>query len=415
MNSAALELRSVQELNTGGECRKSNTRFPRPETILVPMRDDRPLGIYLHLPFCGYRCAYCDFAILANQDRRIPEYLAALHQEIAQFADARGRRSADSVHFGGGTPSRIPAGDIGRLIAALREAFDFDPEAEIGFEANPDDLSAEYLAQLHEVGVERLTVGVQSLSPTGLRVLGRPGDPKQSVQAIGRAAAERFRSLGIDLIFGWPGQSAAQWDDELEQAAALPVQHLSLYALETDGRTPLVRTIERGDLPAPDSDRAAEMYEAAVRRLSHAGWERYEISNFARNGHESRHNLKYWTDQPYVGFGMAASSYVDGCRWTGPRRYSDYLDLARAGFVPREIELYEPDRRAGEAMMFGLRKGTGIDLHEIAARHGAAAVERRLPALQNGIHVGLLEWKGTRLRLTERGFLLADELFVDLV
>ena len=379
------------------------------------MRDDRSLGAYLHVPFCGQRCAYCDFAIVTGQDRRAPAFADALVAEIAAFATRFGVRPADTVYFGGGTPSRVPPALIGRAVAAVREAFALQPGGEISLEANPEDVTAESVAAWRAAGVNRLTIGIQSLTGEGLAALGRPGSAEDSLRAVAAAREGGIPSLGIDLIFGWPGQDPAGWAAELERAIGASPDHVSIYALETTSRTPLVRAIERGQLPRPDPDRAAEMYESAVEALAAAGLPRYEISNFARPGHESRHNLRYWRDLPYAGFGPSAASYVDGMRWTNPRRFSDYEAAARAGFPPVEAEPWDPDRRAGEALVFGLRTEAGVDLAPLAARYGEAPLAGREAALERAVRSGLARRDGSRVRLTGAGFLIADELFVDLL
>lgn len=375
--------------------------------------DPSPLGVYVHVPFCRARCAYCDFAIVVGQPGRAPRYVAALAREAARFATAYGVRPADTLHFGGGTPSSIDPPLIGAATAALRDAFDLRPGAEIALEANPEDVTETSLAAWRAAGVNRLALGVQALVPEGLEALGRPGTVDQARRALRLARESGIASLAADVIFGRPGQQPEDWSEELDAIVALDVDHLSLYALETDAPTPLVRSIERGRVPPTDPDAMAAMYEMAVERLAAAGFARYEISNFARPGHESRHNLKYWTDRPYAGLGQSAASYVDGARWINPRRYPEYVASVE-GAGP-EVEPYDADRRAGEALVFGLRRPAGIDLDQVAARHGAPAVARREPILEKGAAAGLVRLAGRQAALTDRGMLLADEVFVDLL
>jgi oxygen-independent coproporphyrinogen-3 oxidase len=372
------------------------------------------LGLYLHVPFCATRCAYCNFAIVAHQDGRMPELVDALVRELAARATSA-PPIVESVHFGGGTPSRLPATAIDRLIEAVRDLFPLAPGAEIGLEANPEDVTPDNAAAWRAGGVTRLTVGVQTFVPEGLAALGRPGAPAWAERALAAAREHGPASLGVDLIFGWPGQTRRQWEDDLDRLEQRPPDHLSLYALETDARTPLVRSIERGERPEPDPDLAADLYERAAARLPAVGLQRYEISNWARDGHRSRHNLRYWTDLPYLGVGPSASSYVAGRRWTNPRRLGDYLAAARAGFPAPEAEAYDADRRTGEALVFGLRLDEGVDLDRVRARHGAEGLAARARVLEQALRDGLLEREGARLRLSERARLIADELFVDLL
>ncbi len=373
------------------------------------------LGVYIHVPFCGARCAYCDFAIVTGQDARMPAYVDALCEELRRWRSVRGRRAADTVHLGGGTPSRLPPVAVARVLGAVRETFDVVAGAEIGLEANPEDVTDSSVAGWLEAGVTRVSVGVQSLDPRGLPALGRPGDVLDARRALAVAAAAGVPSLGADLIFGWPGQETADWASELEDVVRLPVQHLSLYALETDAPTPLVRAIERGAVPRTDPDTAAAMYDAALPALAAAGFERYEISNFAHPGQASRHNRKYWEDEPYAGFGQAAAAYVDGERWTNPRRYSDYMGMIAGTVAPPPVEPYDPDRRAGEALVFGLRLDSGVDLERLAARHGAEPLARRAAVLEGAVRQGWLLREGPRVRLAPEAVLVAHEIFVDLL
>ncbi|RMG43293.1 MAG: radical SAM family heme chaperone HemW [Acidobacteria bacterium] len=372
------------------------------------------LGLYVHLPFCRARCAYCDFAVIAGRADLVPEYLDLLVREIERAGESLGHPPADTLHFGGGSPSLLDPPELERLRMALERAFDLAPLAEVGLEANPEDVTRQRLDAWVSAGITRLPVGVQSTSPEGLAALGRPGEAAAAVRALRLALEAGIPSVGADLIFGWPGQEVRRWEDELACVVGLGAHHVSCYALELDGRTPLVRAIERGERPRPDPDAAAEMYGAAARILREAGYERYEISNWARPGHASRHNRKYWSDRPYLGLGLGAASYVGGRRWTNPRRFREYERMVRSGRSPA-AEPYDPDRRAGEAIVLGLRREEGIDLADVAAVHGEGPVEARRPVLQRGVADGLLVRENGRLKLSERGRLIADELLADLL
>jgi oxygen-independent coproporphyrinogen-3 oxidase len=374
-----------------------------------------PLGVYVHVPFCRVRCAYCDFAILTRQEPRIPEYVAGLEREIARFAADRGRRTVDTLYFGGGTPSRLPGEALARLVAAVEQHLDAAVRSETSLEANPEDVHPERVAEWRAAGIDRVTLGVQSLDDGVLAAMGRPGNRKESLAALETLLGAGLCRVGVDLIFGGPGQTLAGWRAELDELLTTGVGHLSCYALETTGRTPLVRAVERGEAAVASDELMARMYEHAVERLAAAGLRRYEISNFARPGQESDHNLKHWTDAPYAGFGLSAASYVDGERWTNPRRFQEYLRAATGEGAPPASEPHEPVQRAGEALMLGLRRPEGVDLVELEARYGAAALARREPVLARAEHRGLLAREGRRVRLTGPGMLLADEVFVDLL
>ena len=378
---------------------------------------DDALGLYIHVPFCTIRCSYCDFAIVSGQDRRIPAYLETLAREL-ELLSARegGGRALDSVHFGGGTPSKLDAAAFQNAMAALHACFAIGEGAEIALEANPEDVSAERVSAWVESGLTRLTVGVQSLDDEGLEAIGRPGEAAEGPRAIATAREAGVASLGADIIFGRPGQGRDAWADELERVIELDVDHLSLYALELDAPTQLARAIERGDRPAPDPDLAADHYALALERLGAAGFERYEISNFARTGHRSRHNLRYWTDAAYLGAGPSAASYSpDGRRWSNARGLGAWSAQVDRGDVPPEADPYDPARRAGEALVFGMRLDEGADLARIEARHGPLALRERRATLEREAAAGRVILEAGRARLAPDIAFLADEIFVDLL
>ncbi len=376
--------------------------------------EPEPHGIYVHIPFCAQRCAYCDFAIVAGQLSRADEYVDALDRELEGFEQRHGRQPADTVYFGGGTPSLVPARVIGRVVELLTRRFTLDGALEISLEANPEDVTKERVEGWRAAGVTRVTVGVQALSEEGLASLGRPGAVPLSLTALTTLRNAGIPSLGADLIFGWSGQEPTGWREELEALLGAGIDHVSAYALETTSRTPLVRAMERGQRAWPDEDRSAERYDEAVAMFEAHGLERYEISNFARESHRSRHNAKYWNDEPYAGFGQGAASYVEGVRWTNPRRFSEYV--RRAGEAPGQLEPYDPEPRTGEALVFGLRRTEGVDLERIRRRHGADALARREPRLARALAEGVLHGSlEGRIHLDDAAFLTADELFVDLL
>jgi oxygen-independent coproporphyrinogen-3 oxidase len=300
-----------------------------------------------------------------------------------------------------------------RVITAVDRAFEASGRVETSLEANPEDVTDHAVSSWVDAGIDRVTLGVQSLDDRVLHALGRPGNRRESLDALQRLQESGLARVGVDLIFGGPGQNLEGWLSELGTVLSTGVGHLSCYALETTSRTPLVRKVERGETEVAPDDLMADMYEAAVERLEEAGLHRYEVSNFARPGEESLHNLKHWIDAPYLGLGMSSASYVDGERWTNPRRLRDYERAVRHGGVEREP--FDPHVRAGEALVFGLRRPEGVDLSELAARYGAAPIEARRAPLARAAALGLARCDGQSVRLTGRGMLLADELFVDLL
>ena len=369
-----------------------------------------PLGIYLHVPFCAVRCSYCDFYLVTGRDRPIGAYLAAIVAEIEAAGGALGVRGVDTLHFGGGTPSLLPPQALGTILAALRRGFRVDPGAEIALEANPEDLDPGSLEAIAALGFNRIAVGVQSLRDGRLRDLRRGHDAARAVAAIRAARRSRIRSLAADLILGLPGQEASVAIEGTRRLVDLGVDHLSLYLLEIHGRTRLGREVALGRAIPADDDQAARQYEEAADLLAARGFEHYEISNFARPGHRSRHNLKYWTDAEYLGLGPSAHSYLGGRRWSNPPDLRDYL--ARGG---RNLEVVEdvppPEGRAAEALFTGLRLLEGVDLAVLRRRYGASLPRPDRPPLLDLAEAGFLVIDGERVRLTRRGRLVSNEIF----
>ncbi|HEU4403583.1 MAG TPA: radical SAM family heme chaperone HemW [Candidatus Polarisedimenticolia bacterium] len=382
------------------------------------------LGLYVHVPYCTVRCSYCDFYLIPTHGRavgpgRAPEaYIAALRGEIETIGTPLRGRAADTLHFGGGTPSLLPSHLLGQVIEALRAAFSLQSGSEIALEANPEDVDPPRLEALARLGVTRLTVGVQSLDDRRLGLLGRPHDASRALAALAAARAAGPRSLGADLILGLPGQEIPEALDGIRRVVDAGVDHLSLYILELHDRTRLGREAALGRLAPMADDAVAALYEAACDLLSECGFEHYEISNFARPGHRSRHNIKYWSDAEYVGFGPSAHSYLSG------RRYANASDLdayiARRGIgIDRIDDPQPPAGRAAEALFAGLRLTEGVDLEALGRRYGPgppATAGLGLPQADGPeigelLAAGLLERRGERLCLTRRGRLVSNEVF----
>ncbi len=370
------------------------------------------LGLYVHIPFCEAKCTYCHFAI----DPRLPgaerqeRYLAALLVEIAAAEPA----AADTVYFGGGTPSLLAREGLARVLQALRERFGVDPDTEVTLEANPRDLDRAGHGMLRETGVTRLSLGVQSFDDAVLREMGRLHDSDDSRRAVAWARAAGFASVSVDLILGWPGETAERWRHNLDAVATLAPDHVSLYVLEVEGKTLLTYRARHGGLALPEDDLVADLYRETVGALAAQGIVRYEISNFARAGHESRHNAKYWDDAPFLGFGMSAHSYRAGSRFWNDATYGGYCAAverggARAARAGERVLL--STERVGEALFTGLRRAQGVSLPVFRARYDVDPLAEYGSGLAPSFEAGLLEVAGERLRLTEKGVLLSNEVF----
>lgn len=390
------------------------TRFATATTGLGHPSATEAAGVYLHFPFCACRCTYCDFATVAGQDASIGPYLRALATEIGRLPGPP--RRADTVFLGGGTPSRMRPEQVRAVLGAVRERFALDPRAEITLEANPESLDERLLDGVRAAGVTRISIGVQSLDDAVLARVGRAHDARQALDAV--RLARRFGGLEVnaDLIIGLPGEELGRWSSTVARIAELEPEHCSVYMLELDKPTPLARAVGAGRAAAPEDEALVAAYEETVAALAGAGLGRYEISNFARPERESRHNLKYWTDAPYAGFGLGAHGYLDGSRRANVDRLGDYLAAVEAGRDP--AAWHEPfDRclRLEEALIGGLRLAAGVDLALLGRRYGEDLWASRRAAWSRAAAAGLIEREGDVVRLTERGIVLSNELFAELL
>jgi oxygen-independent coproporphyrinogen-3 oxidase len=367
-----------------------------------------PLGLYLHIPFCSAICNYCNFNRGLFDAALKAKYVDALVSHI----DRTGRgEAADTVYFGGGTPSLLEPGEIGRLIAVCRERFDLAPDAEITLETNPETSSHARMEGFRAAGVNRVSFGVQSFREAELRRLGRIHSVERAREAVREARAAGFDNVSLDLMMWLPQQTLEDWRESVEALIDVGPEHASLYLLELYPNAPLKEDMARGGWSlAPDED-AAKMYLWALTRLEEAGLRQYEISNVTRHGRTSKHNLKYWTDGEWLGFGCGAHSTLGGVRWKNVADTQTYVRRI-ADDVPVDIErrVLTPAERLEEALFTGLRLVDGIDIELAGKAYGVNVWTRYGPALQPYIEAGLARREGTRLRLTREGMLLANEI-----
>ena len=364
-------------------------------------------GVYVHLPFCPYICPYCDFAKWAWDDARADEYLRALRAELAAAPPVRAR----TLFFGGGTPTTYEPGVIAALIDDVRARFALPADAEITAEANPDPSLSERLAALRRAGVNRLSIGVQSFVPAELRVLGRRHTAADVERAVRAARGVGFANLSVDLIFGVPGQTETSWSASLDAAVALGVEHISCYGLTIEAGTPYAAWFAREPGAFAGENREAAMYALAIERLRAAGFEQYEISNWARPGFRSQHNAIYWANDWYLGLGVGAASYLGGVRSTHTRELAEYCSAALGGGpIPGESERLEGPARAGEAIMLALRTADGVDVDAFRERYGFDVNERYREVVGDLVAAGVLSADARQLRLTERGRFVANDV-----
>jgi len=374
-------------------------------------------ALYIHIPFCRSRCAYCDFNTYAGLDDLMPDYVAAVGREIEAAGERWGRLPVPTIYFGGGTPSLLPLDLLAGLLDVSRLTFHVSDEAEISLEANPGTMTPAYLRGLREPGVNRLSLGVQSANDRELRLLGRIHTWAQAVESVEAARAAGFDDLSLDFIFGLPTQTLSRWRETLEAALTLDPEHLSLYCLSVEEGTALAKRIASGKLPPPDDDLAAEMYELAEEMLAEAGFFHYEISNWARPASRvCRHNLVYWHNEPWLGVGAGAHSWLDGRRWGNLLHPRDYIAACETGDQPvQEMEVIDRRTEMGETMMLGLRLAEGVRADVFAARFGAKLVDAFGKELAELAGLGLLAWDGRVARLTARGRLLGNRVFARFV
>ncbi|MGQ9897868.1 MAG: radical SAM family heme chaperone HemW [Acidobacteriota bacterium] len=378
------------------------------------------LGVYVHFPFCVTKCTYCAFVTRSYDVSSADRYLAALETEIQHFPKtcataplAFSTYQVDTLYFGGGTPSRMTPSQLARVLLACQAVFDFVPGGEITLEVNPGDVTPQRLAAYHNLGINRLSLGVQSFFDRDLALTGRDHDAQAARQAVQVARQVGFDNVSLDLIAGLPGQTLADWRANLQEALALEPEHLSLYLLEVKDGTTLSRQMVAGRVTLPDEDLAADMYLLTLEILGEAGFEAYEISNFARPGYRARHNLKYWMDLPYVAFGVGAHGYDGAERYWNADRLEDYFTAVQHrqhAVVARTQRT--PHEQWHEALMLGLRLEEGIDPAALQASYGIDLWCDYAATIQELQSAGLLTVTGGRIHLTRRGRLLSNEVFV---
>ncbi|MFS0715016.1 radical SAM family heme chaperone HemW [Microbacterium sp. 2P01SA-2] len=380
-----------------------------PEDLVID--PDAPFGVYLHVPFCRVRCGYCDFNTYtatelrgARQDAYADEVLREIALSAA-LIDARGpRRAARTVFFGGGTPTLLPPGDLARMLGGVRDTFGIAPGAEVTVEANPDTMNPRVADELAAAGVTRLSIGMQSAVPHVLAALDRTHDPANVATAVAAARGAGL-DVSVDLIYGAPGESLDDWRRSVETAVSLEPDHVSAYALIIEEGTRLERQIRRGEVPAPDDDLQADMYELADERLAAAGFSWYEVSNWARSADQrSRHNLAYWRGTDWWGYGPGAHSHVAGLRWWNVKHPAAYAQRLAAGDSPaagRERPDAEARRLESVLLRSRIVEGLGIDELDAGGRRAVASL------IADGLVEGAAAVRG-RIVLTRRGRLMAD-------
>ena len=374
-----------------------------------------PIGCYVHIPFCVKKCAYCDFNSYSGYtDAHISRYVHALTREIRQATPGY---PIDAVFFGGGTPTAIPAADEAALLRAVLDTLPVTPDAEITTEANPGTMDVRHLSVLRDAGFNRISFGVQSFDPGLLKTLDRIHSADEAKAAVKAARATGFENVSLDLMFALPRQTLKHWQDTLHQALELETDHLSLYSLIVEEGTGFYTLQQKGRLPLPSDDLAADMYEIAVKTAEAAGYAQYEIANYARPGRESRQNLHYWRNNPYYGFGCGAASYIDGTRRMNLKTPAQYAEAIETNAdLTLSTETLTADETMAETMMLGLRlTQEGVSIPRFIERFGLDPRQKFAAELETFTHRGLLEVVDDAIRLTPQGVFLGSEVMVAFV
>lgn len=383
------------------------------------------ISLYVHIPFCLRKCRYCDFLSAPQTDIDRERYVKALILEIKTQKDCPAGRPVDTVFFGGGTPSVLSADQIGRIMDALREVFLILPDAEVSLETNPGTADFDKLSAFKKAGINRLSMGVQSMHDEELRLLGRIHTADQALEAFKTARAAGFDNINIDLMSALPGQTFDSWADSLRQAVEWRPEHISAYSLIIEPGTPFSALYDAGELPPlPDEETDRKMYHYTREYLAQHGYGRYEISNYALKGRECRHNSGYWTGHPYLGFGIGAASYVNGARFSNIPDFETYIvEMEKAG-IPAEIEqvygkvrteihsLTEQEKME-EFMFLGLRMTAGVKTSDFASRFGKSLDEVYGDVIRRHLAQGLLQRTPEGFCLTERGTDVSNYVMAD--
>lgn len=383
-----------------------------------------PVSLYLHIPFCQHRCSYCDFntyTTLSDQQATYVDSLIAEIRQVAQLAEEAGQRlPLQTVFFGGGTPSLLDAKALCRLLEAIHTSFGCDLDAEVTLEANPDTVTVDYLTSLRQLGINRLSFGVQSANANELALLERTHDFGRVVDAVRDARGAGFESINLDLIYGLPNQTVADFETSLEAVLALEPEHLSLYGLTIEPGTPMKRWLESGRISLPDADLAAEQYDYASERLETAGFQHYEISNWAQPGKHCRHNLAYWRNDSYLGLGAGAHGHVAGLRYHVVKRPRDYIRRMAEGqpgsfplsaAVAGSHQLAQTEAMSDTVIMQLRLLDEGLSLAAFESQFELTFSSVYGEQLAQMTEWGMLERNNDHIRLTKRGRLVSNQLF----
>jgi oxygen-independent coproporphyrinogen-3 oxidase len=375
-----------------------------------------PRSVYIHIPFCTNKCYYCDFNSYVRQGQPVMDYLRALEREMAETVRLMPPDAIDTIFVGGGTPTVLTAEEMGMFLAAVKRFFPFDRDAvEFTMEANPGTTDEEKLAVMREFGVNRISFGAQSFDDGLLKAIGRIHSPDDVRRSLELARKAGFDNLSVDLMFGLPNQTMRHLESSIAEALAHDLAHCSIYGLKVEENTLFFEWEKQGLLPLPDQEEEAEMYRLVIDRFRAVGYRHYEISNFARPGRESRHNLTYWRNEPYYGLGAGAHGYAGGMRHVNVKGVSAYIAAARAGLPRTETIPVSREEAMEDFMMVGLRLIDGVKEEDFRKQFGVGMMDVFSDPLTRLTASGLLVRTAEGFRLSDKGLLLGNEVFAEFV
>ena len=367
---------------------------------------------YLHIPFCEHICFYCDFNKVFLEGQPVDEYVDALVKEMQLSKQLHPQEEISTFYIGGGTPTTLNERQLEKLLNGIRSTYSLPKGAEFTMEANPESISFEKLKIMRDYGVNRLSMGVQSFNNDILKKIGRIHTAEQVYTSVTDARRAGFENMSIDLIFRLPNQTMADFEDSLKKALELDLPHYSIYALILENKTVFYNLMRQGKLPLPSEDTEADMYALAIETMSKNGRNQYEISNFALPGYESQHNLTYWKNESYFGFGAGAHGYIDGIRYHNHGPIQQYLAPLRENNLPiiRQQQLSKNEQME-EEMILGLRTMEGVSQQHFAEKFQTSLLDQYASVISDLVTEGLLMLDGDRIRLTQRGVFLGNEVF----
>ncbi len=371
-------------------------------------------GIYIHVPFCKTKCIYCDFYSSTRRELQ-SRYVRSLCRELAERKDYLKREAVRTVYFGGGTPSLLPAEDFHRIFDVIEQNYGLTYTEEITLEANPDDLTEDYLQSLRNLPLNRISIGIQTFNNELLRLLRRRHDARQAIEAVDRCRRAGFDNISIDLMYGLPGETDADWEKDLQQAISLGVEHISAYHLTYEEQTPIHRMLQQKQVTAVEEESSLRFFTVLMDSLTDAGYEHYEISNFCKPGRHSRHNSSYWQSIPYLGCGPSAHSFDGESRSWNTSSLTRYVTSVERGMRLHETELPDKTTRYNEFIITGLRTSLGISVDEVELRFGSGFRTYCLEQAEPYLRTEHLSLSGNRLRLTRKGIFVSDGIMSDLL